>query len=432
MSKGTAIASNGVPEHLVRRNFWLCVGNGAIVSMGSAFFSFETVMAGLTFTLTGSTFLVGLVTAMATSCWLWPQLLVGNYIEHRPRKMPVYRFSVILRCCALVTMTAALWLFSDRPYVLYTILLLGTIGFATGGGICVIPFMDVLAKSIPPERRPMLMAWRRTLGGILGGVAGLLTLYVLSERSGLSYPTNYVILFTAGGLINFVAYACFLASHEPIEPVDTEQKSFLTFMRKGLAVFRSDRDFRNYFYFRLCLAVAYMSQTLLVPFAIVRFNTPLEATGLFAAGIAITGGVVSIFWGRVAQKLGEVPLFTLSSALAVVPCVFIAGLACLPEGHPLLQAAAPWSSWIVLGVFAALTAARQGIDMAGTLYMLVLPPAQSRPTYFAFMHSLSAPLMLSPMLAGWLAEHISFGAAFALSALAAVAMAGVSLRLRHR
>ena len=64
--------------------------------------------------------------------------------------------------------------------------------------------------------------------------------------------------------------------------------------------------------------------------------------------------------------------------------------------------------------------------------MLVLPPASLRPTYFAFMHSLSAPLMLSPLFAGWLADHISFAAAFAISALAATGMASVSLRLGKR
>ncbi len=420
------------PEGYATRNFWLCVGNGAIVSMGSAFFSFETVMAGLTFTLTGSNLLVGLVTAMATSCWLWPQLIVGSRIEHRPRKMPVYRASVILRCCALAAMTLSLWLLADMPYVLYTVLLLGTIVFATGGGICVIPFMDIVAKSIPVERRPMLMTWRRTLGGILGGLAGLITLWVLSDRSGLIFPYNYVVLFTAGGLINFVAYACFMASHEPIEAVETERKSFVEFLRGGLDVFRKDRDFRNYFYFRLCLAIAYMSQTLLVPFAMARFDTPLQATGLFAAGIAITGGLVSIVWGRIAQKLGEIPLFTLAALLAVVPCIFIAALAFFPAAHPVSQILAPHFHWVVLAVFACLTAARQGIDIAGALYMLVLPPAKLRPTYFAFMHSLSAPLMLSPLLAGWLADHLSFSVPFTLSALAALGMAAVSLRLRKR
>ncbi len=415
-----------------RRNFWLCVGNGAIVNMGSAFFSFETVMAGLVYTLTGSALLVGLMTAMATSCWLWPQLIVGSRIEHQPRKMPVYRFSVVLRVIALAGMTAALWPLSGHPHILYAVLLLGTIVFASGGGICVIPFMDIVAKSIPAAHRPMLITYRRTLGGILGGVAGLITLYVLSERSGLVYPINYVVLFASGGLINMVAYGCFMASHEPIEPVDTERKPFGVFFRRGLVVFREDRDFRHYFYFRVCLAITYMSQTLLVPYAMVRFDTPLEATGLFAAGIAIAGGIFSLLWGRIAERVGEVGLFPVVSIVALAPSVFLAVFALLPDSNVLVLTLAPHFHWVVLAVFALLTAARQGIEIAGTLYMFALPPAKMRPTYFAMMNSLSAPLMLSPIAAGWLAGHWSYAAAFALSGLAACGMIVVSFRLGRR
>lgn len=428
-----AARQRGEPLHgHARRNFWLCVGNGAIVAMGSAFFSFETVMAGLTYTLTGSTLLVGLLTAMATSCWLWPQLIVGSHIEHRPRKMPVYRFSVVLRTCALGAMTAALWFLADYPFALYGVLLLGTIVFATGGGICVIPFMDIVAKSIPVANRPMLMAYRRTFGGILGGVAGLITLYVLSDRSGLEFPLNYVVLFTTGGLINIVAYSCFMATREPVEPVEAERRPFMEFLRRGGAVFRRDRDFRHYFYFRVCLSITFMSQTILVPFTMARFDTPIQATGLFAAGIAITGGAVSLIWGRIAHRLGEVGLFPVASMVAVVPSVFIAVIAILPDSSALVRLVAPHFHWVLLAVFACLTAARQGVDIAGALYMLSMPPSKLRPAYFAMMNALSAPLMLSPIAAGWLAGQWSYAAAFVLSALAALGMIGMSLRLRHR
>lgn len=415
-----------------RRAFWLLVGNGAIVTMGSAFYSFETVMAGLAFELTGSTLLVGLLTTVATSGWFWPQIFVGSYIQHRPLKMPVYRLSASLRVTGISAMIAATWFLSGHGHLLYWVILLCVTLFSTGGGICVIPFLDILAKTIPVGHRPMLMAYRQSIGGGLGFVAGLATIFILSARSGLAYPLNYIALFVVGGMINSLAYACFIAIREPAEAVDTERKSFGAFFAGGVRVFREDRDFRNYYYFRVCLYLAYMSQSLLVPFAMARFNTPLQATGLFAAGIALTGGVFSMFWGRLARRIGAAGLFRVVSALACVPCCFIAAIAFLPEGTPLLQWITPHFHWIVLGVFACLTAARQGIDMGGNLYLLALPPASQRPTYFAFMNSLSAPLMLSPILAGWIAGHLSFAAAFVLSAIAAAGMAGVSLRLRQR
>src|SRR5690606_29447150 len=148
--------------------------------------------------------------------------------------------------------------------------------------------------------------------------------YVLSDRSGLSYPLNYVVLFITGGLINSVAYGCFIAIREPVEEVESERKSFGAFFAGGMRVFRDDRDFRYYYYFRVCLYLAYMSQALLVPFAMDRFHTPLQATGLFAAGIALTGGLFSLLWGRVARRIGAPGLFRIVSALTLAPCAFMA------------------------------------------------------------------------------------------------------------
>jgi MFS family permease len=432
VSDAAPIAANEAHTPESRRTFWLLVGNGAIVTMGSAFYSFETVMAGLAFELTGSTLLVGLLVTVATSGWFWPQLIVGSRIQHLPEKMPAYRLSAFLRVSGVSSMIAATWLLSDRGEVLYWAILACTTLFAVGGGICVIPFMDILAKSIPVAHRPMLMAYRQSIGGVLGCAAGLATLYILGDHSGLTFPYNYLTLFVVGGAINSVAYYCVVAIQEPIEAVNPEQQTFGGFIAGGVRVFREDRDFRYYFYYRVCLYLAYMSQSLLVPFAMARFETPLAATGLFAAGIALTGGVFSLLWGRIARRIGEVGLFPMVSLLAFVPFGFMAALAFLPEGNAIAKMLTPHFHWIVLAVFACLTAARQGIDMAGSLYLLAMPPATLRPTYFAFMNSISAPLMLSPILAGWLAGSASFAMAFALSALAALGMVSVSLTLRKR
>jgi len=432
VSDAAPIAANDALTPESRRTFWLLVGNGAIVTMGSAFYSFETVMAGLAFELTGSTLLVGLLVTVATSGWFWPQLIVGSRIQHLPEKMPAYRLSAFLRVSGVSSMIAATWLLSDRGEVLYWAILACTTLFAVGGGICVIPFMDILAKSIPVVHRPMLMAYRQSIGGVLGCAAGLITVYILGDHSGLAFPYNYLTLFVVGGAINSVAYFCVVAIREPVEAVNPEQQTFSGFIAGGVRVFREDRDFRYYFYYRVFLYLAYMSQSLLVPFAMARFETPLAATGLFAAGIALTGGVFSMLWGRIARRIGEVGLFPMVSLLAFVPFAIMAALAFLPEGNAFVQVLATYFHWVVLAVFACLTAARQGIDMAGSLYLLAMPPATLRPTYFAFMNSISAPLMLSPILAGWLAGSASFAMAFALSALAALGMVAVSLTLRRR
>ena len=83
-------------------------------------------------------------------------------------------------------------------------------------------------------------------------------------------------------------------------------------------------------------------------------------------------------------------------------------------------------------LFAIVAAARNGTDIAGTAYLLALPPPERRPTYLAFMNALSAPLMLLPVLAGALAAHFSYTVAFAVSLVATVVAFGVAMKLRRQ
>ena len=106
-----------------RRNFWLAVTNGALSMGGIAFFAPETVMAGLVHVLTGSAVCVGLMSSIFYVGWLWPQIFVGNLIEHRQRKMPVYILSAVLRLVGLYSVAAAVYFWWGSPMALFVVIL---------------------------------------------------------------------------------------------------------------------------------------------------------------------------------------------------------------------------------------------------------------------------------------------------------------------
>ncbi len=415
-----------------RWNFWLCVANGAIVSMGMGFFAFETVLAGLAFKLTGSALLVGLLTSASTIGWLWPQLFVGNLIEHVERKMPVYKASATIRTGALGAMVLSVVLFPDRPNLLYGLLLLLTLVLTSAGGICVIPFMDIVAKSIPPEHRSMLFAYRRFLGGILGFVAGLIVVYVLSPEAGLRYPHNYALLLLAGLGVCCMAYACFMSSREPIEPVAAERAPFLDFLRRGSGLFRQDRDFRLYFMYRVLFAFGTMGQVLIVPFVMEAFDAPLKSTGLFAAIVALVSGLSSLFWGRLSHRHGEAVLFRAGTVVLLLSPACALAVALLAEGSSETGWIGRHYLWMCLFMFGCQAAARNATDIAGAVYMLGLPTPEMRPTYMAFMNTLSAPLTLTPFVAGALASGVSYAAGFSVALLATLGAVVVGWRLRSQ
>lgn len=415
-----------------RRNFWLTVANGSFVMMGFAFIAFDSIMAGLAYELTESTTLVGLLTTAAGIGWLWPQLLVGSRIEHLERKMPVYRVTVLARVLILGAMLAALLLLPGRPHALYWTVLFCTAAMSSAGGVCSIPFMDIVAKAVPPDFRAMVFAWRRLLGGMLGCAAGLIASYVLAETSPLAYPYNYAALVFCSIVVSSLAYGAFLRIREPIEPVKEAARPFTEFLRGGLALFRKDRDFLLLYAFRVFHSMGTMSVVLVVPFVMDTFGAKLMQTGFFAAVMALASGLSSMAWGRISKAFGEVWAFRIATALLLLTpgsAWLMAILANLEATRAWMGANYFWVCLVLLGVY---TAARCGTDIANMVYLMSMSNSEQRPIYMAVMNTLSAPLVTFPALAGLLVSTTSYATAFGVSCGGLLAALVIAALLRHR
>jgi hypothetical protein len=83
-------------------------------------------------------------------------------------------------------------------------------------------------------------------------------------------------------------------------------------------------------------------------------------------------------------------------------------------------------------MFALGTIALNGNMIAGTPYLLSLPRPALRPTYLAFINTLSVPLLCAPILAGMLVEQFSYDLAFGVSCVSAAAAAFIASGLRKR
>lgn len=420
----------GPREPEARRNFWLCVSNGGVTGMGQAFFAWETVMAGFVYSLTGSPFLTGLWATIATIGWQWPQLFVGSIIEHRPRKMPTYNLTVAIRLAGMSGMLVALLLLHESPGALYWVMLACLLLFSSGGGICVVPFFDIVSKTIPHQHRSMLFAWRRCLTGGLGFATGAIVYLVLSDRWGLVFPYNYALLFVFALCFNSIGYLSFMLMREPVEAERPSPVPFRHFLRRGPALFRDDKDFRLFYLLKLCLALGSMCQVLYVPFVMTQFNAPLNQTGIFAAVVALIGGLATILWGRIATQHSEVHLLRIASGLMIVAP--LTALAMSLATGVLAQVLALIYLPMAFFLFGCTTVALAGTEVGGTVYMLSLPPPDRRATYIAFLNTLSAPFTLFPALAGWLATYAGYGLVFGISMCSGIAATFLALQLRLR
>ena len=235
-----------------RRNFGFALLQGTFMRINLAFVDASTVLSAFIHKLTGSEMMVGLTGSIMTAGWMWPQLLVSNLLEHRQRKMPYYAIGMSIRVFAWLAISFCHdWTLAHKipSYSLPAFL-----GFyflsSTAMGVSTLPYMDIISKSIAPNRRARFFSLRQIFGGFFGiwvgfwvramlgnedeftGILGWITqtfktftLFFITSvcqiETELGFPSNYAFLFICSVSTAFLSFISFLAVREPIHPVNS-------------------------------------------------------------------------------------------------------------------------------------------------------------------------------------------------------------------
>ena len=96
-----------------RRKFSSVAVAGITFQAGSAAVDSATIISALVFQLTGSTILVGAVTAILRFGWLFPQLFVGFLAQRDGSSMGYYKIGAIGRAACMALLAGVLVLGAD-------------------------------------------------------------------------------------------------------------------------------------------------------------------------------------------------------------------------------------------------------------------------------------------------------------------------------
>lgn len=204
----------------VRRNLVLGVANGALFRLFNALTDPSLVLTWFVSQLTASPVAIGLLLPISQGGWFLPQLLVSGLVQRMPRRMSLYRATAFVRVLSLALIVASVFIIGDRnPSSLLVAFLILYSAYSLVSGVAGLPFMDVVGKAIPADRRGSFFAWRRFTGGVLALGASALTSYVLDERPGLAFPMNFGWLFAAAALAMGAGFFFFAQVVEPVDAV---------------------------------------------------------------------------------------------------------------------------------------------------------------------------------------------------------------------
>ncbi len=395
-----------------KSKFSSVVAAGVTFQAGSTAVDSATIMSALVFQLTGNSIIVGAVTAILRFGWLFPQLIIGYLAQRSGSSMHYYIFGAFGRATAMAVLALVLYSGADwKPGNLAIIVMMLWTAYAFISGIVAVPYNDIVARSIPSELRSRMLAARFFGGGLLA-----LAIVAIADNlvGTLPFPLSYSAIIAMASVLMFLSSFVFTAMGEPpAVKTKNEKPTFFQYLKDGISVFKTERNFRLFVFAQWCGGAVLMA----MPFFVVQASASgfdLQRVALLL-GAQTTGALASNFlWGWWGDRLGKVSLLRAIAIARIVPLsavLLIATTGIFGPGQMF---------YLYLAIFFILGALANGLTIAVIGFLMEISPDDQRPAYSGYFNAITAPAFLLPLFAGILASIFGLSLVFIFSLIAAI------------
>lgn len=409
-----------------RRNVVLLAADAAVFSLALSFLDLSSVMPTLLSHLTQLPLWFGLLGSIQTGCWLLPQIFVARLVGAQRRKLPIV--------VAATSMSRLSWLFLVAGLVFtqqigsgltLVCCYLAVAGFYLCDGVAVVPWYDLLARTVPANLRGRLFGLLALCSGITATVGGVIVERVVGNPR-LPYPADYRLLAIAavGVLMAGVIPLAFVKEADT-EEATSAPEPFGKYFRRLPLLLRERPAFRRLVAIQILVGISAMATPFYAPFADLGLGIPESTVGAYIIGVTMGSMLGGMAWGWIGDHgRKEVPIRIVALAGGVAPLVPIA-LALVAHDLPMA----------ILGPLLALTffcvgcGVRSGWVAYANFVMEIATPAD-RPTLIGLMNTLAGFLAIVPPLGGLLAGWLGYEATFLAASLPALGGLVLSFGLR--
>jgi predicted MFS family arabinose efflux permease len=275
-----------------------------------------------------------------------------------------------------------------------------------------LPFMDVVAKTIPARRRGPYFATRMLIGGALGIAGSLVVRLALGEQLGRAFPANVGQLIAISGLFAAVSMFAFILVVEPPSVVGDEISSLTAHLGRAAHLMRRDRNFRLFLATRVVIMAAQMATPFFAVYASRELGAGAEMVSVYLASNTAASLVSNLMWSRLSDRRGNRAVIRLAAGLGL-SMTLLAWLAGPLDRALAVGAAAPW---LFAVVFAISGAFQSGIGVGGMSLLLEMAPSHDRALYVGLTNSVLGVALLSTSIGGLLVDWLGYRGLFLLAA----------------
>ncbi|MCG0274957.1 MAG: MFS transporter [Thermosediminibacteraceae bacterium] len=410
-------------EEEFRNNFNALSFDAIFFAASNGFLEPGTVVSSFVSNLTSSPMLIGLTTTIRNCGWFLPQLLVARWAEALPRKKPIVVVTGGILRMAAGMMALSTLIAGKNPMLALILFYTFFIVLAFSDGISGVPWIDLFAKSIPPEHRGVYYAKTQTLGGILAFAAGFVVKAILSNKD-FAFPYNYAIIFFLGFIFSTLSFLSFLRLEEVEDGTSSQRESLVKYLMGIPQVFKKDASFRLLIIVNTLLRFFFMPLPFYVIFAQEILKVPQDSVGIFVSAQMLGSILAGIFFGRINDFYGSRKVVVLTAGLTALQPVLALLCFFLYKLH------LPFFPLFVL-IFTLIGATYSGVWVGIFNYLLKIAPEEKRPLYIGLLNTLTAPTTFLPLLGGIIIELFSYVALFAIAAVMVFSSVVASYALRE-
>ena len=412
------------PEE-VRYNFRMGALNGLTYLLAETLLDPSLVVVAFLSHLTHSPLLLGLVLPIRDGAWFLPQLWVSGFLQSLPRKLVFYRQVSYIRIAAWVVIALTVNLVRDPPLLLALFLLTFTISSAVNG-LAGLPFVEVVAKTIPPERRGEYFALRMGLGGLASVGGSALVRWLLDPAGPLPFPYNFGLLNGAFLVLGTLSVFFFTRVREPVSLDLLPPQSFPHQIRRALNALKNNRRYRLFLELQSTLFMAGTATPFFAVFAQRQLGGSSSMIGVYLAVLTVTNLAGTVLFGRLSRRRGNRWIMTAAIACGLAMTALVA-LLVLAAG-PLRIGGSLADAWLVpVFLLSGLRGAAMGVY--GTSLMLEIAPVEERSLYVGATNTFLGIVMLVTGLSGVIVEQFGFSALFGFAFLAHILALVIGLRV---
>ncbi len=345
---------------------------------------------------------IGLLISIIKAGSALPQLFVANSLRTIKSGKPILFAAIWTRWLAwgLIAVSVFLWGGSHPTLVLFIFVMMLFI-YSFAGGVANVPFFNMIAKAIPPERRGTFFGVRQFLGGLSAVGAGFLVRVILNIPS-LEFPRNYGYLFLATFILLTFGYIALSLFREPEHRVDDVNRKERVSLKTAFRYMRDYPSLRRIILSQVASQGIFVSMPFFILYAKDSLGFPASWVGYFVMA-RMAGGIISNFiWARLSNTKGNRIVVRLSS-LAALSALIVA-----MTGHSILM---------FLLVFVLIGFYYNGSSIGYNNYVMELGDNMERPRLISIQGTMLFPIYFFPLLGGFLMNRIGFFPTFAITAL---------------